>query len=282
MAYDAVSGEVCRLVIGTCRVVVIRFVAGIAIRRNGRVVVVRVAQRARYSGVRACQRKDRRVAECRRLPRRGSVAKCASGRESRSHVVGIRGSGEVFRMARIAIRGGSREHIIDVARCAENAHVCASQRKGCVVVIEQGASPRCCVVALLTGRRNFGGRVIRCSCTVVIGLMAGIAIYRRGSVIAVVTLLARRGFMGASQWIVSIKRVIKLRIEPICRCVARVACVGQIKLHVARIIAAGEVLCVATVAILWQRGVVIVYMALSTERGSVRTCQRKSRVVVKG
>ena len=74
-----------------------RFVTAVAIRRGGSEVVVDVAVRAGNTDVRARQGENGFVVvECGRLPGRSVVANLAGLRESRSHMIRIRGPIEVF------------------------------------------------------------------------------------------------------------------------------------------------------------------------------------------
>ena len=116
--------------------VVVFRVAGVAVRRNGCEVVIGVARGASYRRVRACQREHRVVIKGRGSPRSRVVAKRATGREAPRNVIRIGGSSEILRMARIAIRGGSCEDVVNVARGTRHGDVGTSQREGRLVVIE--------------------------------------------------------------------------------------------------------------------------------------------------
>ena len=96
MAGCAGGGEADLSVIRIRRAVVIRRVAGVAIRGNGSVVIVGVALSAWNSKLRPRQREGTsRVVECRRAPAAGRVAQAAIGRETRGNMIGTGSPGEI-------------------------------------------------------------------------------------------------------------------------------------------------------------------------------------------
>ena len=93
--------EVCRRVVRVRGALVFGPVAGIAVGRHGRVVVVDVAAGANHAGMFAGEGKCGVVVIKRRgNPRRGVVANLALLGESGLHVVWTRGSIEILQMAR--------------------------------------------------------------------------------------------------------------------------------------------------------------------------------------
>lgn len=101
MTDGAVRRESCRRVIRIIRVVVIRHVTGRARGGSQVVVVVHVTLRTGHGGMSAGQRKARhgRVIEGSLQPRDGVVALLAGLRESRGHVIRIRGASEILQVA---------------------------------------------------------------------------------------------------------------------------------------------------------------------------------------
>jgi len=104
------------------------------------------------------------------------VAESAVRRESRSHVIGICGSGEVPLMAGVTVRRRTREDVVHVTRGTRNAYVRAGQRKRRLIVIELGAVPRDCVVTGGAGRREVRSNVIRIGRPDEVCLVAPVAI----------------------------------------------------------------------------------------------------------
>jgi hypothetical protein len=101
------------------------------------------------------------------------------------HVRGIIGSAEVCLVTRIAGRGRSGEHIVDVALGARNRNVCASERERRLRVVEIRIAPRCRVMAEDAVGREAGRRVIRILRAAVLGLMASVTISRKRCVVVV-------------------------------------------------------------------------------------------------
>lgn len=101
------GGERRRRMVWVVRSLIIRLVTAIAIRRQGRVVVVHMATCARHAHVFSGQGENGlAVIERRRLPRCSRVTYVALLRETRRYVVGIGGSLEKGQMAAHASRAG--------------------------------------------------------------------------------------------------------------------------------------------------------------------------------
>ena len=105
------GGKSCRGMVRVGRILIVRFVTGVAIGRDRCVVVVHVAICAGHRGMCARERESRVVViERGRTPRCRGVAQVALLRESRGHVVRVGRSLEVLQMARNA--GCAREVIV--------------------------------------------------------------------------------------------------------------------------------------------------------------------------
>jgi len=121
---------------------VVGFVTRVAIRRNGCVVAPNVATRARDGGVRTGQwERGFAVIESGRLPGCCVVADLARCRESRGHVVRIRGAVEILHVARRTGGAQARENIVHVATGTGDRGMGTGQRERRVVVIEDRSSP---------------------------------------------------------------------------------------------------------------------------------------------
>ena len=147
-------------------VVEIILVAADAGRAGDVEIVIDVAIRTLPRGNRVCtrQRKPRfRVIESRRLPGCGGVAGFASLRESPAHMVRVRGSLEIFQVARHAGRAGQVVVVVDVAISALSGRnrVRAGQHKIHCGVIEFRRLPRRSGVALQAVRGEVGRDVVR-------------------------------------------------------------------------------------------------------------------------
>ena len=116
---------------------IIRLMAPITSCRQGRVVVVDVALRARNSHVEAGQRKRRQIVVERCLqPRGGVVADLAGVGESNRSVRGIVGAVVIRHVARRARRIGQVVIPVHVTLRARSSQVHARQWEPCVVVVE--------------------------------------------------------------------------------------------------------------------------------------------------
>ena len=97
---------------------------------------------ALYRGVRAGQRESgRRVIECRIVPRRGVVALLTGLRESRTDVIRVRRSLEIFQ---VAAHTGCRRQVVVVVDMALRALQCRMrpcEREARIVVIKGGLRP---------------------------------------------------------------------------------------------------------------------------------------------
>ena len=119
------------------------------------VIVVYVALCASHGRVSARQRETgRRVIERRVIPRRSVVALLAGLRESRTDVIRIRRSLEIFQVAAHASCRRQVVVIVDVALSTLQSRVRTGERESGVVVIKGGLCPRRCVVALLASLRE--------------------------------------------------------------------------------------------------------------------------------
>jgi len=148
MAGLARGGEARLSMVGTGGAVVILGVAGIAVGRNGREVVIHVARSAGHCGVRASQREGSLVVvKDGARPGRRVMANHTSCGQARGLVIGISGPVVILGVAGIAIRGRAREDIIDVAGGAGHGFVRTGQRERSLIVIEGGARPGSSVVA---------------------------------------------------------------------------------------------------------------------------------------
>ena len=118
-------------------------VAGHTGRRGQVVVPIRVALRAGYLYVRACQRKWRlRMVKGRRLPGGSRMTDLALLRDPGRHVIRIRRPLEILQVARHACRGGDVEIAVRVALVALQLRVSTGEREADRIVIETGWLPR--------------------------------------------------------------------------------------------------------------------------------------------
>ena len=106
-----------------------------------------------------------------REPRRCGVAGETGCRPSGGSMIRICRSGEILRVAGVAVSRRRREVGCSVAQCAGNRRVSAGKRERCVVVIEDRACPGRGVVASCAGGGETRGGVIRIGCGVVFCLM---------------------------------------------------------------------------------------------------------------
>ncbi len=109
----------------------------------------------------------------------------ATGGESGGNVIGICSPGVIRLVARVAVRGRTREHVIDVARRAGYGNVRPGQRERGLIVIEHRSIPRRCVVAGFAGRGESRRDVIGIRGPGVIRLVAGVAISRHRCVVVI-------------------------------------------------------------------------------------------------
>ncbi len=125
--------------------------------------------------------------KCAIPPIRRGVALVASLRESCRNVVRIRSALVILQMALGTCAAGELVVVVDVALCAGERSVRASQRKARSRVIKGCRCPVCSAVARLAGLRESGGSVRRICGAVEIGEVATRAsgIRRRQVVIAI-------------------------------------------------------------------------------------------------
>jgi hypothetical protein len=115
-------------------------------------------------------------------------------------MIGICGRGEVTLVATIAGRWQSGVVVVYVAGGARDSDMSARKRKRRVVVIERGCGPGRCVVAGSAGRGEAGLSMIGIIGSVVVSLMAGVAICRNGCVVVVgMALRARDGEVSSGE-----------------------------------------------------------------------------------
>ena len=114
------------------------------------VVVVRMALRTQHASVRTSERESRlRVIKLCGLPGRGVVANLALLRETGRHVIRIRRSLKILKVARYAC--GRREVVVAIRVALRALHlcVCTGQRKRCLRMIKRCRLPgRGCVADL--------------------------------------------------------------------------------------------------------------------------------------
>jgi hypothetical protein len=131
----------------------------VGLRRALEVLHVTSGARCRSSGelavhvtlltchVNVCSRErelgERVVIECRGLPGRGCVARLASGRKSRLHVIRVRRALEILHMASRARSWGTRELAVRVTLLAGHVGVCAGERKFRERVVIEGRRLPC-------------------------------------------------------------------------------------------------------------------------------------------
>ena len=213
--------------------------ARVAVHRGIGVVPVQVALRTGQRGMHAGQRIAgvRRMVESRVRPTDGGMADRAIRRETRGGVRRIVGPVEIGFVAAIAVCRKRCVVVAGVALPANHRNVGASQGKTCLGVIKAGRTPPARGVTVRATGRKPRAHVIGIRCGNKIRLVTGIAIGRRIYVLIVgVALHAGQRGVHAGQRIPRKCRVIELRIEPVARGVAHPAVVGQIGLHVRRIV----------------------------------------------
>jgi len=260
--------------------VVILGMAGIAIRWHRRIVPGDVATRARYRRVEASQREGGlTVIEHGSGPRSRRVAGGAGGRKSRGNVVWIGRIVVVLGMARVAVRRGPHEDIIDMAAGAGHRGVESGQREGRVVVIEHGACPRSLRMAGRAGCREASSYMAWIRGVVVIRLVATIAILRNRRVVAVdVALNAGERRVETNQR--EYRRVIENRGIPGRRRVAGRASRREAAGHVARVRRVFEVLRMTGVTIRRSADKDVVDMATGAGHRDMEAGKREGCLVV--
>ena len=205
VAGGASRWESCRNVIRVVGRVVVGLVTRIAVRRNGRVVVVDMTHGAghRWVGVKPGKRKCRVVViERSRNPRRGAVADIALLRNPRGSVIGRVRSLVVLEVARDTSGAGQVVVVVNVAHGAGHGRVGmeAGQRKTCAGVIELRRAPAESAVTNFALLWHASGDVVGVLGSLIIRKMTEDA-RRAGHVVIVVdvTLVALQGGMPAAQ-----------------------------------------------------------------------------------
>lgn len=142
----------------------VRFVARVAVRRRGHVIVVRMALCALHGRVHPGERPMRihRVIELGVQPIRSGMAGGALVRQSKLHVRRVLAVVKVCRMATETRRRRARKHIIDMAARARKCGVRTGKREsGLLQVIEFGIQPAICRVAVFARRRESRRNVVQ-------------------------------------------------------------------------------------------------------------------------
>lgn len=154
---------------------ILRLVAGVAISGDCCVVVVDVTLGACGGEVGTGEGEGRLgMIEGRRDPAAGGVAHGAVRGESGCIVVGALRGFEIRHVARIAIAGGARKSVVDVALCTGDIDVHSSERiAGVGGVVELGSEPACGGVAHRAIVGQAGGKVRRVGGCDKVLLMAG-------------------------------------------------------------------------------------------------------------
>src|SRR5262245_9301274 len=198
------------------------------VRAGQVVVIVQVTLHALHGSMRASQGKaSGRVVEVRSRPRRCIVTLLARLRESRLHVIGIRGALEVLQMAAHAsrVRAGQVVVVVHVALHALRCCMSARQGETCGRVVERRSLPRGCSMTLLASLRESRLYVIGIGGALEVLQMARHASrVGAGQVVVVVhvTLRALRRCMSARQGETG-GRVVEARSIPGSRIVALLA-----------------------------------------------------------
>lgn len=142
MASLAGSGERGRHVVRACRPRVLRFVAGVAIRRRTCIAPAHMAVRTCDRGMRSRQWEHRlTVIENRRHPRCRVVAHLAIRGETAGHVVGVCCFLEIRQVTRHASGAEPDEYTVGMARAARQRNVRAGQRERRLGMLKAGAQP---------------------------------------------------------------------------------------------------------------------------------------------
>jgi len=261
--------------------VVIGLMAGIAVSRNGGVVVVDVARGASDRSMGARQRKHRSMIKGRGRPRRGGVAQSAIGRETRSYVIRIGSPGEILGVARIAIGRKGGVVIVDVACSAGHRDVRAGQRERRGVVIERGSRPVGGAVANRARRGQTAGRMGRGIGAVVILCVAGVTVGGQAAGVIAIDVARGAGHSGVRAGQRERRRVvIEGRRSPVGGRMADRAIGWEASCNVRRIGGASEVLLVAAIAGRRQGRVVVIDVARSAGHRGVRTGEREGSLAV--
>jgi hypothetical protein len=264
-------------------VVVIRLVARDAcgIGRRQAVIAVHVTSGARHRAVETRQRE----AGCGVIKRpvtpiRRGVALIAGCWEGRLRVIGIRRAVEVRHVALSASATGQAVVIVYVALSALQRSVRARQSETSRCVVEGRGGPIGRAMARLAGLRESSRRVRRIIRAIEIRQVAADASRVRAGqvVIAIhVALRALQGRVRAGQREAR-RRVIKGRIAPARGCVALLAGLREVGLHVIRVRRAVEIGQVAADAggVRGGQVVVVIDVALGALQGRVRAGQREA------
>jgi len=216
------------------------------------------------------------------------MARLASLRDARSHVVRIRGALEILQVAIDAsrVRACQVVVVIDVALRALHGGMGASQRESSRGVIKRSLRPRSGVVALLTSLRESRGHVVRVRRGLEIFQMAADTSrvrIRQVVVVVDVALRARHGRVSAGQR-ESCRGMVKRSLCPRSRVVALLTSCRETGLNVIRIRGAVEVFDMARSAIGRRADKLTIDVALRAGHADVRALQREFRegVVIEG
>lgn len=183
----------------------IRFMAGVARRRRGIVVVVRMALRTSNRGVSTCQWivRVQSVIEFCVEPISRRMARSAVMGQTELHMRRIIAVHKIACVARIAVGWRSRKNVVDVARRAGQSGVRSGQRVASgLQMVKLCVEPTVHCVATLTRRRKPCRNVVENRSQKVL-LMAGVACRRETRVLArsriLVTVLALQQSMRTHQ-----------------------------------------------------------------------------------
>ena len=113
------------------------------------------------------------VVERRACPGRSGMASLASGRESRGHMVRIRGALIIALMTRVTIRGGGGIVAPDMTTGAWSIYVRPGKREPSGAMVKSGGGPGARIVADLALLGNAGRRMVRVRRAVVLSQVAG-------------------------------------------------------------------------------------------------------------
>ena len=250
VAQPAGGGEGRRGVIWISSALIIRLVAGVAVRGRSRKLAVNVTTGAGHRGVRAGQREGCGVVvETRRSPGCRSVAHLALLREPGRGVIRIIGALEIFQMAGHALRAQIGELPARMAGLALQGGVRARERETAQRVIERRVSPGNRAVADGAIRREPTGNVVRISRLLKIRHVARRTGGRHRRIAAVhVALRAGRLGMRAAQW-PSRHGMVEVHVHPGTGVVAAAATGGESGIDVIRIVGRSPILGMATEAV---------------------------------
>ena len=260
--------------IGVRRIVEIRNMAARALKRQGGVVIVHMAQRALSRDMRAGQRKrGLGVIEYGRLPCGRVVAYFAGLREAGRHMIGVRRLVEIRHMTTRALSRQARIVVVHVAQRALRRDVRPSQWEHGLGMVKSRAQPVHGRVAQRAVRREPSGDMVWIGRRVVGRQMACRASRRAQRVVVVyVTLRARRGQMRPGER-KSCLGVIECRRIPRRCVVAGIASLREAGRHMIGVRRSVEIRNMAARALNRQGRVVVIHVTHRALEGGVRAGQ---------